>query len=115
LISTVRNMKRTYVHELNREIRSISGRYVLEKEERISHRGRDMYMRWGRAPWRHHGAASGVQVCAGPWGVSKWKCQTDDRGLPLSEVEPISDPVIREELRRIILEKEDVSQVNFLK
>ena len=108
-------MSITYVHELNSEIRSISGWYILEKEERISHRGRDYVYAVGQ------GVADaaccglgGFRYALVPGAVLKWKSQTDDRGLFLSEVEPVSDPAIREELRRIILEKEHVSQVNFL-
>lgn len=107
-------MKRTYVHELNREIRSISGWYMLEKEERITHRGKDYVYAVGLGVAETSCCGRGEWIYAVvPGAVLKWKSQTDDQGLSLSEVEPVSDPVIQEELRRIIVEKEDVSQVNF--
>ena len=85
------------------------------KKERISHRGRDSVYEVGQIV---------VETsCCGIWGcrdalvpgaVLKWKSQIDDRGMSLSKVEPVLDPAIREELRRIILEKEGVSQINFM-
>jgi hypothetical protein len=108
-------MTRTYAHELNREIQSISGWYMLEKEERIPHRGREyMYAVGQGAVESSCCGIGGCRYAVVPGEVLSWKSQSDDRGLSLSEVEPVSDPAIQEELRRIILEREDVSQVNFL-
>jgi hypothetical protein len=106
---------RTYAHELNREIRSISGWYMLEKEERITHRGRDYVYAVGQGAVETSCCGiGGCRYALVPGAVLRWKSKTDDRGVSLSEVEPVSDPQVQEELRRIIFEKEDVSQVNFL-
>ncbi len=108
-------MTKTYAHELNIEIRSISGWYMMEKEERLSHGGREYLVAVGQGVVETSCCGiGGCRYALVPGAVVNWKSGVDDEGTPVSEVEPVTDPEIQDELRRIILEKEDVSQVNFI-
>lgn len=108
-------MKRTYAHELNKEVRSISGWYMLEREERIVCRGREYLYAVGQgAVETSCCGVGGCRYALVPGAVVRWKFGMDESGAHLSEVESVSDQEMRDEIRRIILEKEDVSQVNFL-
>jgi len=108
-------MKRTYAHELSKEVRSISGWYMLEREERIAFRGREYLYAVGQgAVETSCCGVGGCRYALVPGAVVRWKFETDEQGVSRSEVEPVSDPDIQDELRQIISRKEDVSQVNFI-
>lgn len=108
-------MKRTYAHELNKEVRSISGWYMLEREERIAWQGREYLYAVGQSAVETSCCgAGGCRYALVPGAVLRWKFEVDESGTPISEVEPVSDQAARDELRRMISRKEDVSQVNFL-
>jgi hypothetical protein len=107
-------MVREYTHELQNEVRSISGGYTLEKEERIEMNGREvLYV---------VGSALADSSCCGPWAcryalvpgyVIDWKSQRDKNGIPISRVASITDERTRRELRELIEKQEGVSQVQF--
>lgn len=103
-----------YTHELNKEIRSISGGYELEKEARIEMDGREVLVAVG----------NGVvdSSCCGVWGcrfalvpgyVIDWKSRAGPEGLPVSRVEPIQDDKTKEKMSKLLEVKECVSQVIF--
>jgi hypothetical protein len=56
----------------------------------------------------------------GTWGyvlvpgyIVNWHKQTNADGLPVTEVEPISDRTVQDSIRRLITEAESISQVEF--
>ena len=48
-----------------------------------------------------------------PGYIVNWQNQANDAGLPVSEVEPISDKKAREAIGRIIKEAESIPQIEF--
>ena len=108
-------MTRIYTHlELDREVSSIAGYYVPRKEERLKHAGREVL------------AVVGCSVvdssCCGvgnwnyalvPGYVVRWQHEKNDNGLPVSEVEPISDPAVKEEISRLLKKDESAATVEF--
>jgi len=48
-----------------------------------------------------------------PGFVVQWKHTTNESGLAVSKVEPVRDPGAQEGIRRLICDREMVSQVNF--
>lgn len=107
-------MIKTYTHELNREIRSISGRYELDREERVHIAGHEILYAVGNAMVD--------SSCCGVWGcrfalvpgvVVQFKCETDSDQNPVSIVEPIYDEALRKEIVQHLEKTEGVSQVRF--
>jgi len=107
-------MPKKYTHELNKEIRTISGWYRLYKEQRIKHKGTEFLYLVG------HGVVE--SSCCGVGGcryavvlgsVVSWKSGTNEEGLFTSVVEPIRDARVRGDLLKILSKKEGVSQVQF--
>lgn len=103
-----------YTHELNKEVRSISAQYVLDREGRIEKGGREILYAVGNALVD--------SSCCGLWGcrfavvpgyVVKWKYTMDDLGQCVSLVDPITDETLRQDLTRELEAKEGVSQVGF--
>jgi hypothetical protein len=100
---------------LNQAIRTISGHYVLSREEQLSYNGRKvLYL---------VGCAVVDSSCCGPGGcayalvpgyIRQWKYKLNAGNLAVTQVEPIRDEADRQALRQLIKEKEGVQQVNFI-
>jgi hypothetical protein len=106
--------RKEYTHELNKEVRSISGGYTLEREERIEKGGREILYAVGNAV--------ADSSCCGFWGcrfavvpgyVLKWHDRIDDQRNPVSMVEPIADERLKREISQTLRDKENVSQIRF--
>lgn len=107
-------MTKAYTHELGREVRSISGGYELEREGKFEMHGKEVLYVVGNAVVD--------SSCCGVWGcryalvpgyVRQFKTRQDEQGLWISEVEPIIDRATRQEITRVLKEKEVVQQVQF--
>jgi hypothetical protein len=107
-------MTKEYTHELNIEVRSISGSYQLEKEVMIRIGGRDVVYAVGTA------VVDGS--CCGAWGcryalvpgyVVRWKYNQNDNGTPISQVQPISDEEVKTRVARLLETEEGVNQARF--
>jgi len=99
---------------LNKAVRTISGHYILSQEKRLPYNGRQVLY--------FIGCAVVDASCCGPGGctyalvpgyIKDWKYKTDRDDLFVSRVEPIRDADVQSELRRMIIKKESVQQVNF--
>ncbi len=107
-------MVRKYTHELKGEVLSISGRYELEREERLWCAGREVLYVVGSAVVDSSCCGyGGCRYAVVPGFVLSWESGRNQEGLPTSEVEPITDASLKEEIRRLIEEREQVSQVQF--
>jgi hypothetical protein len=107
-------MIREYTHELNKEIRSISGGYELDMEGKFEIDGKVVLYVVGNAIV--DSSCCGVGGCRYalvPGYVRGFKTRQDEQGLWISEVEPIVDTKIRQKITRVLKEKEIVQQVQF--
>lgn len=105
-----------YTHlELNKDYPSgIAGYYTPEKEVRLKHNGREVLYVTGKAVIESSCCGSGSWVYAiVPGYIINWQNNTNERGLPVSEVEPISDGKVQENIRKIIQTDEAASPVGF--
>lgn len=104
-----------YTHlELNEDINFISGYYTPQKEVRLSYNNREVLYILGQA--MADGACCGIGGCRYalvPGYLVNWKNKTNEAGLPVSEVEPISDQKVRQDIGKIIRVKEIISQIDF--
>jgi len=105
---------REYVHELNEEIRFLAGGYVFEREGWIEKDGKQVLYAVGHA--------FVDRACCGTWGcryafvpgyMIQHQVRKNERGLWVSEVEPIVEESSKQEIVRILKEKEYVQQVQF--
>jgi hypothetical protein len=103
-----------YTHELNEEIRSISGGYELVEEGILEMQGKEVLYVVGNAVI--DSSCCGVGGCRYalvPGYVRKFKTRQNEQGLWVSEVEPIVDRATRQEITQLLKEKEIVQQVQF--
>jgi hypothetical protein len=105
-----------YIHQaLNHEVAAIGGHYVLVKEARLLFQVREVLYVVGHAAFDT--SCCGVGGCAFalvPGFVVSWKSQKNEDGRAVSEVEPVDDPGVREQLRTLVEKEEVVHQVRFL-
>ena len=105
-----------FVHEpLNVDVDAIAGHYTFTKEVRLPWEGRELLYLVGYAIIDT--SCCGVGGCGYalvPGFVQSWHSGTDDRGLPISQVEPIRDAAVRRGMERHIEREEHVPQVQFL-
>ncbi len=107
-------MIKEYSHELGKEILSISGRYKLEKEEKIEHNGREILYVIGNAVIDSSCCGDGgCRYAVVPGFIVSWKSKTNEAGVQTSEVEPITEQILKERIRKIIEKNEWVNQVQF--
>ena len=107
-------MAKEYVHELNREVQAIAGWYILDKEERLKHRGKEFLYVVGNACVDASCCGSGgCYYAVVPGSILSWKSGTNEQGLPVSMVEPVREEETKKELQRWISKKERVDQVQF--
>jgi hypothetical protein len=104
-----------FIHPvLNEEIRTISGHYILSRENRLPYNDRQILYYIGCAVV--DSSCCGTGGCAYalvPGYIRQWKYKLNAGNLSVTQVEPIRDEADRRALRVLIKEKEGVQQVNF--
>lgn len=104
-----------YTHlPVNQDVTCIAGYYTPCREVRLKYNGREVLYVVGQA-------VIDSSCCGlGTWGyvlvpgyIVNWHKQTNANGLPVTEVEPISDRTVKDSIRRLITEAEAISQVEF--
>ena len=106
-------MKYTHL-ELSKDVHTIAGYYTPLKEVRLKYNSREVLYVVGQA------VIESSCCGTGSWGyvlvpgyLVNWQNKTNEAGLPVSEVEPISDGVSRNDIREIINELENIPQIQF--
>jgi hypothetical protein len=112
----VNELIRDYIHaELGKEVNALSGYYTAVDEKRIPYNGREALCLIGE--YVTHGYCCGrsessyAQVAG---YIVSWKSKKDRDGMPISEVEPITDEKDRKTLTDILKQTEFVRIVEFL-
>jgi hypothetical protein len=109
------NYQIEYTHlPINEDITCIAGYYTPCKEVRLKYNDREALYVVGQAVIE--ASCCGV----GGWGyvlvpgyIINWQKRTNEAGLPVSDVEPISDKAARDNIRQVIEKAESVSQIEF--
>jgi hypothetical protein len=105
-----------FIHPvLNEEIRTISGHYVLSRESRLPFNNREVLYFIGCAIV--DSSCCGAGGCAYvlvPGYIRQWKYKLNPENLSVTQVEPIRDAGVQSEIRRLIMKKDPVQQVNFM-
>ena len=96
----------------------IAGYYVPEKEARLKYNGREVLYVIGQAVVEsscYSDSCSPVRKLYAivPGYIVNWQNSKNEDGLPVSEVEPISDDKVQISIRRIIETEEGASPIGF--
>ena len=104
-----------YTHsKLNEDLYSIAGYYTPQEEVRLKYNNREVLYVVGHAVMESSCCGTGSWTYAlVPGYIVNWQNRTNENGLPVSKVEPISDKATRGNIRQIIKEAESVSQIEF--
>lgn len=105
-----------YVHpELMTPVTAIGGNCTFTKSERLKLGENHVFYLVGMAVF--DSTCCGYGGCAYayvPGLIRQWCFKTDDAGRPVSKILPIVDSGMQERIKKQIMEKECVQQVNFL-
>jgi len=104
-----------YIHlKLNEDLYCPAGYYTPQKEVRLKLNNREVLYVVGHAAMESsccgYGRWTYVIV---PGYIVNWQGKINEAGLPVSEVEPISDKATRDNIRQIIEKAEPVSRIEF--
>ena len=107
------NLKYTHL-KLNEDLYCPAGYYTPQKEVRLKYNDREVLYVVGHAAMESSccGIGSWVYVIV-PGYIVNWQNRTNEAGLPVSEVEPISDKATRENIRKSIMEADNISRIEF--
>lgn len=104
-----------YTHlELNQDIKAVAGYYTPQKEVRLKYNSREvLYVVSQAVVDASYCGSADFSYALVPGYIIRWQTETNHDGLPISEVEPITDKAIRDNIRKIIQSTEHVSQIEF--
>lgn len=104
-----------YVHlQLDEDVVALAGYYTPQKELRLKHNGREVLCVVGAAAVES--SCCGNRSCSYaivPGYLVNWKYGTNEAGLPVSEVEPVTDETAKREIAATIRESECIWSVDF--
>ena len=105
-----------FIHpKLDQEITAIGGHYVLTKEICLPFQGRQILYLLGYAAFDTTCCgAGGCRYALVPGFILDWKRIQNTDGFDVSKMEPIRDETLQDQIRRLIVKKEQVQQVNFI-
>jgi hypothetical protein len=108
-----------YTHlPLGKDVPAFAGYYVPEKEVRIPFHGREILYIIGQVVVEtscHEGTCTvGSDYYAMvPGYIMKWQYRKNEEGLPVSEIEMITDFKTKKEIEHIIQEREAATRIEF--
>jgi hypothetical protein len=105
-----------YFHEdLNQEVQSIGGRYVLTTEKKLLYNDQEILYLTGHAIFDSTCCGAGGCVYAVVYGIIvNWKQKKKSNGSYISEVISIRNEEAKKTIQQMIMEKESINQVIFL-
>ena len=104
-----------YTHlELKQDINAPAGYYTPQKEARLKYNGREVLYVVSQAIVDSSCCGeTDFTSAVVPGYLVSWQSETNEQGLPVSEVEPVDDRKAQDKIRKIIKETENVSQIEF--
>ena len=104
-----------YVHqELDQDVYFPAGFYTPRKEVRLKHNSREVLYVVGNVAVESSCCGSRNWAYAlVPGYIVNWQNERNEAGLPVSEVESISEEAVRKEIRETIQESENIYAVEF--
>jgi hypothetical protein len=104
-----------YTHlKLSEDVVAPAGHYTPEKESRININGREvLYILSSAVVDASCCGNADFTAALVPGYIVRQDIASDNDGLSVSEVEPITDKTTREKVKKVIQETENISQVEF--
>ena len=108
-----------YTHlPLGKDVPAFAGYYMPDKEVRVPFHGREILYVIGQVVVET--SCQEITCTAGssyyamvPGYILKWQYRKNEEGLPVSEIEAITDFKAKKEIEQILLEREAVTRVEF--
>ena len=100
-----------YTHtNLDEEVKCIAGYYAPSKEVKIRYKDKDVLYITGNVNIESSCCGTGnwcyITV---PGYITRWHNKTNENGLPISEIEPVTDRTEQLAIEKIIMENESIN------
>jgi hypothetical protein len=109
-----------YAHlPLNKDVEAFAGYYTPEKEVRMTFNGRELFYVTGHVVVEttcgpnNSCATANYWYATVPGYIVRWQSEKNREGLPVTEVEIITDTAAQNAIREIIFKAEPVARVDF--
>ena len=104
-----------YAHlKLNQDINALAGYYTPRKEVRLPYNGGEiLYVISDTVVDSSCCGEADFSSALVPGYIIRCQAETNQDGLPLSDVEPVTDKATQDSIRKVIRETENVSQIEF--
>lgn len=104
-----------YTHlELKKEVQALSGHYTPLKEVRLKENGREvLYIVTHTVVDSSCCGTADYNYALVPGYIAGWQTGKNKDGLPVSEIEPITDKAVQQKVKEAILDGENVAQIDF--
>ncbi len=107
------NIKYTHL-ELNNDVNCVAGYYTPQKEVRLKYSNREVLYVIGQAVIESSCCGGGNwRYALVPGYILNWQNEKNETGLPVSEVELVTDKETQSKIRQIIQTNEALSQIDF--
>jgi len=108
-------MVREYIHQdLGKEVHSISGYYVPLYENRWNYKGKEiLYVTGSFMIDNSCCVRGGCTYAIVPGYLLNWEARKSADGVSVSEVEPITDQQVRQEVAKFLRDKECAGSIEF--
>ena len=113
-LSSLKTVKYTHLEAGKDVVIGIGGYYTPQQEVRLKYNGREVLYIIGRAVIESSCCGTGNWTYTiVPGYIVNWQNTKNEAGLPVSEVEPISDEEAREHIRKIVQSNKAASLIGF--
>jgi hypothetical protein len=109
-----------YTHTpLNEDVEAFAGYYTPEKEVRLEFQGREILYVTGHVVIEctcgpgHACTSQNYWYATVPGYIIKWQSETNSKGYPVTEIEPVKELSTQAAIRKVINKKESVMRVDF--
>ena len=104
-----------YTHSVGELVQFVSGAYAIDFERKLTYADREVLYLLGSTESLCNccGDCGVIRFISIPGFIKAWQCKTNEAGLPVTEVEPINDPTIRREIKRILEAEHDLNNIEF--
>jgi hypothetical protein len=118
MVTKVKTAKYTHI-PLNQDVEAFAGYYTPEKEVRMEYKGKEVVYVTGHivvettCALGHSCSPANYWYATVPGYIINWQTETNKDNLPVTEIEPITDTTIQNDIRQIIFKNESVLRVDF--
>ena len=109
-------MSMEYTHTpLDETVEFVAGSYQIESEHKLLYEGREILYLMGSTSELCGccGSCDSIRFITVPGFIMAWKSRSNDAGLPVTDIEPVTDEKSRIDIKKTLEREHDVLNIQF--